>query len=129
MAGRPDSGPVIQPLARGVTQGASDTLVKTVDVTGAKSVIFHIKVATGTPTVTIGSYLSKGSSRQTTLATDNLVSITTGATLAGGQSRTVNPLASAFATAVGPILMPVQKLDIQIAGVATGLDVQAVVEY
>ena len=129
MAGRPDSGSISIPIVKVATQVAADTGIFQVDTTGAESVTFFIKVATGTPTVTIGAFTHQKSARDTTLANNNLMSVTTGATLVAGQSITVATLTTNFTTARGALNMPAAQLDIQVAGACTGLEIVAVVRY
>lgn len=129
MAGRP-AGAVCQALTpfSKFTEAGGATTKAIFAVEGARSVTILWKADSGTPTMTVGMYVHPNSTRETTPGNVKLTSVTTGASVAAGQSVVVFPATADFASA-SDIAIPVQQMDVQVAGNVTNLDVKIIVLY
>lgn len=127
MGGRP-FGAVTEKLFSNHTQAAADTTLRRFNVSGARSVVIIWKADSGTPTMTIGSYVHEKSARDATLTNVDLAVVSNGATVAAGQNNyiVVDPTAVPSASDVP---LGIRELDVQAAGAVTNLDVITIVLY
>lgn len=112
-----------------LTQGASDTVERRFSTRGARSVSIRWKATSGTPTISNGIYTHHGSARSTTLTDLDLLSNTSGASVAAGQVVTFWPDPAVFTSLSNEVPFPAAEMDVRVAGAVVGLNVQIEVLY
>lgn len=115
----------------GFIETGGATTVRRFDVLGARSVMILWKCTSGTPTITVGGYVHPLATRDATLTNFDCLSKSGGASVAAGQYFAVYPSNAAgdFATPASELVLPLQELDISVAGNVVGFEARAIVLY